>query len=459
MDDRHRDVALFRYSLIREAADPALTKAERGRLVRALAARDHTGPGGVRVRVARNTLDRWIRHWRAGGFEALVPAARTAEPTTPVAVLDLAVKLKREAPRRTAAQVAEVILAAEGWAPSERTIQRLFARLGLNTRPDGAPPEAFGRFEAAAPNDRWTGDALHGPPVGGRKAYLFAFLDDHSRALTGYRWGHSEDTVRLEAALRHGLGSRGVPRSIYVDNGSAFVAAPLLRACAVLGIRLVHSRPGRPEGRGKIERFFRTVRDQFLVEIDARSGTGGVADLVEMNRLFAAWVETAYHRRVHSETKTTPLERFVTGGPFPIPTPAQLHEAFLWSEQRNVTKTATVSLHGNTFEVDAALVGRRVECVFDPFDLTSIEVRYQGRHMGQGVPRVIGRHTHPRARPEAAPVPAATGIDYLAVLADRHAAHLAEQAGPIDYSGLIEATDPEQCPDQLMIPHDESSTR
>lgn len=162
MDDRHRDVALFRYSLIREAADPALTKAERGQMVRALAAREHTGPGGERVRVSRNTLDRWIRNWRAGGFDALVPTARTAEPTTPVAVLDLAVKLKHEAPARTAAQVAEVISAAQGWAPSERTTQRLFARLGLNTRPGGTPPEAFGRFEAAAANDRWTGDALHG---------------------------------------------------------------------------------------------------------------------------------------------------------------------------------------------------------------------------------------------------------------------------------------------------------
>ena len=454
MDDRHRDVALFRYSLIREAADPELTRAERGRLVRALAARDHTGPGGEQVRVARNTVDRWIRAWRTGGFDALVPAARAAGPVTPTAVLDLAVKLKQEAPGRTAAQVAAVITAAEGWAPSERTIQRLFARLGLNTRPDGAPPEAFGRFEAAAANDRWTGDALHGPAVGGHKAYLFAFIDDHSRAIPGYRWGHSEDTVRLEAALRHGLGSRGIPRSVYVDNGSAFVAAPLLRACAVLGIRLVHSRPGRPEGRGKIERFFRTVRDQFLVEIDAR----GVTDLVEMNRLFAAWVETVYHRRVHSETKATPLERFVAGGPFLLPTPAQLHEAFLWSEQRTVTKTATVSLHGNTFEVDAVLVGHRVECVFDPFDLTTIEVRYQGRSMGAGVARVIGRHTHPMARPEPAPagIPAGTGIDYLALLADRHAAELAELSPPIDYSGLVETTDIDQCPGQLMIPDPES---
>ena len=455
MDDRHRDVALFRYSLIREAADPALTKAERGRLVRALAARDHAGPGGERVCVARNSIDRWIRAWRVGGFEALVPATRAAEPTTPAAVLDLAVKLKQEAPGRTAAQVAEIIRTAQGWGPSGRTVQRLFARLGLNTRPDGTPPEAFGRFEAAAANDRWTGDALHGPSVAGHKAYLFAFLDDHSRALTGYRWGHSEDTVRLEAALRHGLASRGVPRSVYVDNGSAFVAAPLLRACAVLGIRLIHSRPGRPEGRGKIERFFRTVRDQFLVEVEAR----GVSDLLGMNRLFAAWVETAYHRRTHSETGATPLERFVAGGPFAIPTPAQLHEAFLWSEQRTVTKTATVSLHGNTFEVDAALVGRRVECVFDPFDLTAIEVRFAGRPMGAGVPRVIGRHTHPMARPKAAPAAAVTGIDYLGLLADRHAAALAERSPAIDYSGLVETTDAGQCPGQLLIPDHESDSR
>ena len=113
----------------------------------------------------------------------------------------------------------------------------------------------------------WTGDALHGPTIGGRKTYLFAFLDDHSRAIVGHRFGFAEDTVRLAAALRPALGSRGVPDGIYVDNGSAFVDAWLLRACAKLGIRLIHSTPGRPQGRGKIERFFRTVREQFLVEI------------------------------------------------------------------------------------------------------------------------------------------------------------------------------------------------
>jgi len=429
MNEAQRNVALFRYSLIREPADESLTVRQRGQLVRELAGRDHTGPTGDPVRVARGTIDRWIRAYRSGGFEALAPVSRTGEPVTERRLLDLAEALKREVPRRTAAQVAQIIHITEGAGPAERTVQRHFARLGLNTRPDGSPPVAFGRFEAAAPGDLWTGDALHGPVIAGRKTYLFAFIDDHSRALVGYRWGLSEDTVRLEAAFRSALASRGVPQAVYLDNGSAMVSRQLLRACASLGVRLIHSKPRRPEGRGKIERVFATVRMQFLVEIEARLP----ADVAELNRRFAAWVETVYHRRVHTETGEAPIDRLLAGGVPALPTQDVLHEAFLWSEVRLVTKTATVSLHSNTFEVDAALVGSRVEVVFDPFDLESVEIRFQGRSMGQGLPVTIGRHSHPQARPEAAPVPGATGIDYLGLLADRREAELATS---INYSQL-----------------------
>jgi putative transposase len=429
MNEAQRDVALFRYSLIREAADPALSTRQRGQVVRDLAGRDHAGPGGRRVRVARGTLDRWIRAYRAGGFEALAPRCRRGEPVIPARLLDLAEALKREVPRRTAAQVAEIVRTAEGAGPSRRTVQRHFARLGLNTRPDGSPPAAFGRFEAATAGELWTGDALHGPVIAGRKTYLFAFIDDYSRALVGYRWGLSEDTVRLEAAFRAALAARGVPTTVYVDNGSAYVSKQLLRACASLGVRLTHSKPGRPEGRGKIERVFETVRIQFLVEIEARPP----ADLAGLNRLFAAWVETVYHRRAHTETGQAPLDRLLARPPPTLPTPAALHEAFLWSETRNVTKTATVSLHGNVFEVDAALVGSRVEVVFDPFDLATVEIRFQGRSMGTGIPHTIGRHSHPQARPEAAPAPAPTGIDYLRLLAERRDAELARS---INYAQL-----------------------
>jgi len=431
VQDRHRDIALFRYSLIRDAADPSLSAAERGQLVRYLAARDHLGPHGDRVRVGRSTLDRWIRAWRAGGLEALVPTARTAEPVTSPVVLELAVSLKLERPGRTATQIGRIIAAEHGWAPSARTIQRLFVRRGLNVRPDGRPPEAFSRFEADTTNELWTGDALHGPVVAGRKVYLLAFIDDHSRLLVGYRWCHAEDTVRLEAALRAGLAARGIPGGIYVDNGSAFASKPLLRACASLGIRLTHSTPRRPEGRGKIERFFRTVRDQFLIEI----ATAAPADLAELNRLFAGWVEGVYHRRVHSETGHTPFARF-DATVVVLPTASQLHEAFLWSETRVVTKVATVSLHGNHYEVDSALVGQRVELVFDPFDLTHIQVRLRNQPMGTAVPQQIGRHAHPAARPDPTIETAVTtGIDYLRLIATQRDTDLAA-AGGINFHQL-----------------------
>ncbi|MGP3967683.1 DDE-type integrase/transposase/recombinase [Streptomyces sp. 6N223] len=434
--EKARQVALFRYSLIQDLLDPTLSTRQRGALCRRIAAAEHTDPFGRQVRVSRNTLDRWARYYRTGGFAALVPEPRKAVPRTPPEVLELAVALKKEKPERTAAQVRRILRQTQGWSPTDRTLQRHFAEAGLNV-PPATQTGTFGRFEATRANELWTGDALHGPKIAGRKTYLFAFIDDHSRAIVGHRFGYSEDTVRLAAALRPALAARGVPESIYVDNGSAFVDTWLLRACASLAIRLTHSRPGRPQGRGKIERFFRTVRDQFLVELDD-AATERIASLAELNRLFTAWVETVYHRTVHSETTQAPIERWLASipRPLPLPSPADLREAFLWSETRTVTKTATVSLHGNTYQVDPALARMKVELVFDPFDLADIEVRHRGRTLGKAVAHTVGRHTHPKATAEipAQPKPD-TGIDYLRILG---AEHDARTAHGINYASLLE---------------------
>lgn len=434
--ERARRVALFRYELIQDVIDVRLSTKQRGPLVRAIAAKEHDGPFGEKVTVSRQTIDRWCRWWRQGGFAALVPRPAKVTPRTPAEVLDLAAALKRENLARTAAQVARILRAQSGWSPTERTLQRHFERLELRA-PAPSPAQTFGRFEADRPNELWVGDALHGPRVGGRKTYLFAFIDDHSRAVMGHRFGFAEDAVRLAAALRPALASRGVPESIYVDNGSAFVDSWLLRACATLGIKLVHSTPGRPEGRGKVERFFRTVRDQFLVEVSAPDGGASVADLAALNRLFTAWVETVYHTRVHSQTGAAPLARWRDGltHPVPTPSPARLREAFLWSAQRTVTRTATVSLHNNVYQIDPVLVGRKVELVFDPFDLTDVEVRHRDRSYGLATPFRIGRHAHPKARPEQPEpqAPPATGIDYLRLVDAAHDAVLAQK---LNYAAL-----------------------
>jgi putative transposase len=427
MTDRTDDIALFRYGLVREAADPKLSKAERGMVVRSMAGITHISPAGE-TQVSRSTIDRWVRAYRSGGFAALRPGPRRVEPRTPAEVLELAVKLRKEDPLRSGAHIAEVLRVVQGWSPHPRTLERHFKALGLSRAALTGANVAFGRFAADYPNELWTGDALHGPVVGGKKAILFAFIDDCSRTVPGHRWSHSEDTLAAQGALRRGILARGLPGTVYLDNGSPFVSRQLLRALAVLGVRLVHSRPGRPEGRGKIERFFRTVREQFLVEVSHSD----IVSLEALEERFVAWLEQSYHRREHSELAEAPLERFTRMATPKLVSAEVLREAFLFSEARTVTKVATVSLFGNNYEVDPALVGRKVELVFDPFDLENVIVRYMGRDFGPALPQKIGRHTHPMAKPAAEPGPA-SGIDYLSLLAARHKQELGR---PIGYKDL-----------------------
>lgn len=415
--DWRQEEALWRYSLIREAVDARLSFAERGALVRSVAARLHAHPSGELRSVGRSTVDDWIRAYRAGGFAGLAPKERASVPRTARALLEQAEMLRRENPARTCAQIRRIVAAANGGSgPSQSTVERHLRRQGLARAGLRGERQVFGRFEAAAPNELWVADCLHGPIVDGRRAILFAVLDDHSRLVVGAQFAHAESTVRLEGVLRSAFQARGVPDRLYVDNGAPYASRQLARVCAALGIRLTHSTPGRPQGRGKIERWFRTLRQEVLVELDL---AGRLPDLVELERILQAWIEQVYHRRTHSETKATPHARFAGFTPR-RPTAGELRDAFLWTETRLVTKTATVSLLGNRYEVDQALCGRRVELRFDPYDLELIEVYYAGRPCGHAVPHLIGRHVHPHAEePEDTPRPA-SGIDYLRLITEEH---------------------------------------
>lgn len=175
MQDKRQAIGLFRYSLIRELADPELSPRQRGEMIRALAEVDHASADGRRVKVSAVTLRRWLRAWRKGGYQALVPGIRRQPHRIPAEVLEAAVTIKREAPGRSAVQVARVLAEAGQGKVAERTLQRHFGRLGLNARPGGSVPRALGRFQAEDFGELWTGDGLHGPPVGGAKAILLAY--------------------------------------------------------------------------------------------------------------------------------------------------------------------------------------------------------------------------------------------------------------------------------------------
>jgi putative transposase len=432
-------VALHRWAVIAEATADRLSPAERGAAVRAIAARSHTHPDGTARRYARGTIDRWIRAWRAGGLEALEPSRRCDAGTVRAhpELAEEAVRLRLERPARSAAQIAEILFRCHGVKVSERTVRAQLARRGVAREALEAEPKTFGRYEAARPNERWITDVLVGPWVPHPKvdasvrAKLFLIVDDHSRLLVDGVFYAYENARAGQDMLRRAIVRRGVPEVLYCDNGAPFKNAWLARTCAVLGVRLVHSQPYSPEGRGKQERLNRYIRDAFLSE----ATHVGIESLEALNDLFAAWAEQVANRRIHAETRQAPIDRFTAGGPHRQADPDRLAEAFRWSVTRKVTRTATVPLEGNHYAVDPSLVGRRVELRYHPEDLTRIDIFYENKPAGVATPFVIGRHTH-RAVPQAArPEPAPTGIDYLNMVAAAHE----ESAGTgtkVDFSQL-----------------------
>jgi putative transposase len=448
-----REMALFRYSLVRPLVDPRLTAVERGELARDLVSREHIGPGGRPVPVSRSSIDRWTRALRTDGFEALMPRPRLVTARTGAQWLQLAEALKRERPARTAAQVVRIIRERHGRGPSVSTVRRLFARLGIkrHAQPATGQQEVFGRFQADYPGELWICDGLHagtvrGPIIEGRPTVLFAILDDHARYVVAGRWGFAEDTLGLQAVLHDAVKVHGCPAGFYCDHGSAYVSQQLAWSLAVLNIKIIHSRQGRPQGRGKIERWNRTCREEFLVEIETGTGTGGspVTSLVELNRLFHAWLHQSYHQRVHSETRQTPAARYHDRGQdapaVRRPDVQTLRRAFLWRETRTVTTWRTVSLLANHYEVDAALVGEEVDLLFSPFDLEHIEVEFRGRPMGMARPHKVARHVHPDVKaPTKKPPTRATGIDYLRLLEAQQQAQLGTA---INFAALAATTDP-----------------
>lgn len=416
------EIALFRYSLVRPLVEKGLEKDEYARRMSETCLKTHTFPDGSYRRVSKTTLRRWINSYLDGGFDALFPLERSDKGQVRIVekdIIDLAIALKKEARQRSSKTIADIIEKTQGVLLSERTVRRHLAKAGATTKEITGKTRAYGRFEKEKPNELWIGDALHGPKVfvngKEKRAHLFAFIDDYSRVIAHGEFFLDETLPRLERTLRVAIEKRGTPDAIYVDRGAVFISKQFDGVCARLGIRRILASPGEPAGRGKIERFFRTVRGQFLPEV----AVSGIEDLEKLNEAFIAWLEVTYHKRVHSETGAAPIERFLEAD-IKKPDPAMLTDAFAWYDERLVTKCAQVSLQGNKYEVDPHLVGRKVTLKFDPFDLSRIEVFFKGASFGYALPFVLKRFCHKVAVEQNTNEAQPTGIDYLSTMVSEH---------------------------------------
>ena len=415
-------VAAARYALIAPIVSrqtPLLPGELRAWLEEA-ASRTYDFPGSMRKTVSIRTLERYLAAYRKGGWEALKPKGRPSQGRTRLDpdILEAAKALRRERPQRSVEQI--VFLLEEGKlappgtvAPS--TLARHLRQAGLSRRDliRDAEPKGLRRFEAEDILVLLQADFKHfvylpdpHQPKKRKKVILLAILDDYSRYIVWAQFYWDEQLPRLEDSLKKAILRHGIPETFYCDNGAAFSAHHLQRICGKLGIRLVHSRPFRPMGRGKIERFFQFVDTSFRPEVYAHIEQGKLMTLEELNDALWAWLDGYYHDRVHGSTKQTPRERFsASSRERKRCSLLELNDIFLWEEERVVDQAGCVRLSGNTYEVDGDLAGRKVRLRYDPFDLSlPIQVWFQDKRYADARPFELKRKRHKRANGNEEPV-------------------------------------------------------
>lgn len=401
-EEQKKEVAVFRYGVIAEFVGATrLDRGERERLLRQKCARKWQIPFSGRTRLSRTTIMRWVkRYLEAGGrLEALYPLDRTDQGR--VRALDeetslALVELRRQMPRTPVPELIRLMrrrwLVAPGAHLSQSTVYRFLHQHDLMGKDTAAPVDRR-KFEAELPNDLWQCDIMHGPllEVGGkrRKSYLIAFLDDHSRLVPHARFYPSEALAPFMEAFEVALRKRGLPRKLYVDNGSAFRSRQLEYTAAALAIALIHAKPYQPQGKGKVERFFKTVRTQFLPGF-----TGETLDAV--NAAFERWLQDDYHQRSHSATGQSPLKRFTAKMQCLRPAPENLCDYFRKTVRRRVNKDRSVVVDKRLFEAPVELIGKRVEILYHEHSPEQAEVRCEGT--SYGLLRQIDLHVNSRVK-------------------------------------------------------------
>jgi transposase InsO family protein len=392
IEDEKMQVAVFRFGVISDFVTTAqMSRGKKRRLMRDKCARKWQIPFSEKTRLSMGSINRWCRLYKDsnGDLKSLQPKDRCDQGKSRAMDEDTCLSLiglKLETPALTVPQLIEQMNRQNRVSPgivlNNSTVYRFLHQQNLAQLPIKKPVDRR-KFEAELPNDLWQSDVMHGPKVDVngkmRKSYLIAVIDDHSRLIAHGQFYLSEALHSYLQAFENALAKRGLPRKLYVDNGAAFRSRHLEYICASLAIALIHSKPYQPQGRGKIERFFRTVRGQFLTGFKGQT-------LNELNEAFDGWLSNIYHQRKHSSTKQTPIERFAANLQCLRTAPDNLHDYFRIVARRKVNKDRSITLNGRLYEAPVALIAKRVELLYHHSQHQQVEVKYQNKSFGMLVP-------------------------------------------------------------------------
>jgi transposase InsO family protein len=415
MDEQRREeVARFRYEVIAPLIHIDAGKGALKRTIAELASKDWNIPGSDKTCIGFGTIEHWLYRYRDGGFPALMPSPRADSAKSRKITGEIA-------------QAVDEILAARPHLSSPILLRELLARnvagegdISLSClqryrkankmTPRAIPLRADRRaFEFEFPGDCWQADLLYGPHVPlrdgrRRRTYLYAVLDDATRIVCHAQFYFAQDLESLKDTLKQAFLKRGLPKRLYVDNGRIFRSKQLLAVAAQLGFQILYSKPYRPEGRGKIERWFLTVRSSFLARLDLAR----IESLDRLNRLLSAWVEGEYHVNHHRGIDETPFDKWLrlADRVRPAPPDLDLEKLFLTRVTRRVRKDGTFTIKGSLFEAGVDFLGERIAVRFDPFDLRRVWIaRENGDDLREAYPVDLEGNRTVRRAPDAVSPP------------------------------------------------------
>ena len=370
------DIAIWRFGII----SPLLHRDPEGfplyMELEKLAGRDFTAPGGRLLNFSADTLRHWLYLFRKRGLTGLYIKVRKDKGTTSLSP-ELQQAIKEERIKYPAWTIKRIMLSLEKkkvWnskKPSLTSIYRFSKNHKLNRNPV-KPVEESRSFEYANFGELWVADFLHGPKVKvGRtekKCYLHAIIDDATRYIVQAEFHLAEDTRATLSDLMQAVRRFGVPKRFYTDNGSAFRSKHLAHVEARLSITLHNTTAGRPNGRGKIERVFRTMRDGFI--------TGrGRTSLKKINEDLNKWI-SEYHARVHSALNMSPLNKKIhaTSNTRELAAVENIDALFRMETMKNIYSNGCIRLSGYLYDVPQALPGTKIKVSYLPWDLSVVYV-------------------------------------------------------------------------------------
>lgn len=324
------------------------------------------------------TLRKWLYRYRNGGLPALNATDRKNKGThasVPKRIKTRLHELRKEHPRWTFSRMLKQLIDENLWDmcnPSKSTLYRFADTDNLQRDPHLLVYQPARPFAYQAFGQLWMADFLHGPKIRHngkkRKTYLHAIIDDASRYVVHAGFFTSEDTEVLMKELMASIRTHGKPLRFYTDNGACYASRHLKFVCANLGIHLIHTPPGKPRGRGKVERFFRTVRDGFLEEDKPPAHT-----LDGLNKIFAQWL-SEYHKTIHSSLGTSPLQKRLStpSACIELPGTIEIEPLFRMKRRCKVYLNNTVRLKKKSYEIMDVCPGSRVDVWFMPWDLSMV---------------------------------------------------------------------------------------